>query len=142
MPAYQHTQIGSNMVLILIVVAVGLIGLGVFFSRLTITIEDGSLRAAFGAALTVKSVPLFEIASCQPIRIRWWYGWGIHLTPHGWLYNVAGNLHAWGYPHVFADFRFHMTLSGPLPAALQAPALAALAERYAAVSPPSLLDAV
>ena len=60
MPAYQHTQIGSNMVLILIVVAVGLIGLGVFFSRLTITIEDGSLRAAFGAALTVKSVPLFE----------------------------------------------------------------------------------
>jgi hypothetical protein len=90
MPAYQHTQIGSNMVLILIVVAVGLIGLGVFFSRLTITIEDGSVRAAFGAALTVKSLPLFEIASCQPIRIRWWYGWGIHLTPHGWLYNVAG----------------------------------------------------
>jgi putative phosphonate metabolism protein len=54
----------------------------------------------------------------------------------------TANLHAWGYPHVFADFRFHMTLSGPLPAALQAPALAALAERYATVSPPPLLDAV
>ena len=20
----------------------------------------------------------------------WWYGWGIHLTPYGWLYNVSG----------------------------------------------------
>ena len=20
----------------------------------------------------------------------WWYGWGIHLTPRGWLYNVGG----------------------------------------------------
>jgi hypothetical protein len=23
-------------------------------------------------------------------RNRWWYGWGIRLTPHGWLYNVWG----------------------------------------------------
>jgi len=29
------------------------------------------------------------IAACGPIRIRWWYGWGIHLTPYGWLYNVS-----------------------------------------------------
>ncbi|RKE79409.1 putative phosphonate metabolism protein [Rhizobium sp. AG855] len=25
------------------------------------------------------------------------------------------NLFTWGYPHVFDDFRFHMTLSGPVP---------------------------
>ena len=31
-----------------------------------------------------------EIVACKPIRIRWWYGWGIHLTPYGWLYNVSG----------------------------------------------------
>ena len=37
-----------------------------------------------------KKVPLAEIAACEPIRIRWWYGWGIHLTPYGWLYNVSG----------------------------------------------------
>jgi hypothetical protein len=90
MPIYQHAQIGSTMILILVVVAVGLIALSAFFSRLTITIEDGFLRASFGPGLTVKNVPLSEIASCEPIRIRWWYGWGIHLTPYGWLYNVAG----------------------------------------------------
>jgi putative phosphonate metabolism protein len=27
-----------------------------------------------------------------------------------------GNLDRWGYPYVFEDFRFHMTLTGPLPA--------------------------
>ena len=78
------------MVLILVVVAVALITLGVFFSRLRITIEDGFLCASFGPGLIVKSVPLSDIASCEPIRIRWWYGWGIHLTRYGWLYNIAG----------------------------------------------------
>jgi hypothetical protein len=33
---------------------------------------------------------LAEIVACEPICIRWWYGWGIHLTPYGWLYNVSG----------------------------------------------------
>ena len=37
-----------------------------------------------------KRVRLAEIVGCEPIRIRWWYGWGIHLTPCGWLYNVSG----------------------------------------------------
>ena len=32
-----------------------------------------------------KRVRLAEIVGCEPIRIRWWYGWGIHLTPYGWL---------------------------------------------------------
>ncbi len=40
--------------------------------------------------LICKKIPLAEIAACEPIRIRWWYGWGIHLTLYGWLYNVSG----------------------------------------------------
>jgi hypothetical protein len=35
-------------------------------------------------------VRLSEIVGSKPIRIRWWYGWSIHLTPYGWLYNVSG----------------------------------------------------
>lgn len=54
----------------------------------------------------------------------------------------SDHLHAWGYPHVFEDFRFHMTLSGPLPAALHAPARAALAELYGDIVPPPAVDAV
>ena len=41
------------------------------------------------------------------------------------------NLMRWGYPYVFDEFRFHMTLTGPVPAA-QAPAMAnLLKERFA-----------
>ena len=90
MAVYEHTQSGSAMIALLAFIVVALIATGIIFSRLTITIEDGFLRASFGPGLTVKNVPLSEIASCQPIRIRWWYGWGIHLTRYGWLYNVAG----------------------------------------------------
>jgi hypothetical protein len=108
---YQHTQFGSAIVLGIgaIVLAMvltaafwphlavnllfGAAVLGVsliLFSTLTIAIQEGTLRASFGLGLIRKTVTLAEIASARPIPIRWWYGWGIHLTPHGWLYNVSG----------------------------------------------------
>ena len=62
----------------------------VLFYRLRITIEDETLRASFGPGIIRKKVRLAEIVRCDPIPIRWWYGWGIHLTPYGWLYNVSG----------------------------------------------------
>jgi hypothetical protein len=62
----------------------------VAFYKLTITIDGEALCASFGIGLVRKKVALADIAGCEPIRIRWWYGWGIHLTPYGWLYNVAG----------------------------------------------------
>jgi hypothetical protein len=31
------------------------------------------------------------IASYQVVKNPWYYGWGIRLTPHGWLYNVSGS---------------------------------------------------
>ena len=62
----------------------------VLFYRLRITIEDETLRASFGPGIIRGRVRLAEIVGCEPIRIRWCYGWGIHLTPRGWLYNVSG----------------------------------------------------
>ena len=110
MKNYQHTQFGS-----VIVFGCGAIGLAMLliaafsphpapyllvgavvllscalFSTLTIAIEDGVLRASFGPGLVQKKVRLAEIASVRPIPVRWWYGWGIRLTPRGWLYNVSG----------------------------------------------------
>jgi hypothetical protein len=62
----------------------------VIFCKLTITLDSENLRACFGTRLICNRVRLAEIAACELIRIRWWYGWGIHLTPYGWLYNVSG----------------------------------------------------
>ncbi|MEM9360247.1 MAG: DUF1045 domain-containing protein [Pseudomonadota bacterium] len=50
------------------------------------------------------------------------------------------NLDAWGYPYVFDDFRFHMTLSGRLPDAVQQDALAALRDLYRHVDQPVTFD--
>lgn len=36
--------------------------------------------------------------------------------PDGLTLSQLKNLHQWGYPHVFEDFRFHMTLTGPIEA--------------------------
>ena len=46
--------------------------------------------ASFGLGIIRKRVPVAEIVACEPIRIKWWYSWGIHLTAYGWLYNVSG----------------------------------------------------
>jgi hypothetical protein len=108
---YEHTQIGyaiiGSVLAIVLIASSGLVGSSshgrppliivvillvalVLFYRLRITIEDRSLCASFGIGVIRKKVPLVEIAGCESIRIRWWYGWGIHLTPYGWLYNVSG----------------------------------------------------
>ena len=108
MTRYEHTQIGhviiwSVLAIILIangglighhgpplVVSIILLVCLVLFYKLGITIEDETLRASFGLGIIRKKVRLAEILECEPIRIRWWYGWGIHLTPYGCLYNVSG----------------------------------------------------
>jgi hypothetical protein len=111
---YEHTQIGYLIIFVLfaatvfvaitgiaapsdrgILVTDGIIELillicAIVFSRLTIKIDEETLLACFGIGLICKRVPLSEIVRCESIRIRWWYGWGIHLTPYGWLYNVSG----------------------------------------------------
>jgi hypothetical protein len=109
---YEHTQIGHVIIWSLLIVAVVfaadanfgssayrttlllgcivLLILVALFYKLTIRINNESLCASFGIGIVRKRVPTAEIAACQPIRIRWWYGWGIHLTPYGSLYNVSG----------------------------------------------------
>jgi len=105
---YEHTQVGHviiwSLLAIILIASGGLIGHHappvifsmillaclVLFYRLKVTIESETLCASFGLGIIRKKVRLAEIVGCEPIRIRWWYGWGIHLTPCGWLYNVSG----------------------------------------------------
>ncbi|MDK9696240.1 MAG: DUF1045 domain-containing protein [Siculibacillus sp.] len=48
----------------------------------------------------------------------------------------------WGYPWVFEDFRFHMTLTGPLPAERREPIRAGLAAFLDDVARPLAVDAI
>ena len=49
------------------------------------------VNEGFGPGWIGRSFPLREIRSWTPVTNPWWYGWGIHLTPSGWLYNVGGS---------------------------------------------------
>jgi hypothetical protein len=107
---YEHTQVGHAMIWVLLsgaaiaaaigaifpaawvslVIAVVLLLTIAGFYKLTIKIDNETLCASFGSGLIKKEVPVDDVVACEPIRIWWWYGWGIHFTPYGWLYNIAG----------------------------------------------------
>ncbi len=109
-PHYRHTQFGTVIVLALILAAgftvgmevltgvaplavIGVALMGVFlalFFSLTVEIDATHLTFRFGIGLIRQRIPLAEIVAAKPVRNTWLYGWGIHRTPHGWLYNVSG----------------------------------------------------
>lgn len=51
-------------------------------------------------------------------------------------------LDAWGYPYVFEDFRFHMTLTGSLPEDRRDAVRSALEAAYATIAAPFAVDAL
>ena len=107
---YKHTQIGYFMIVcgaIALVIALeiffrkatvtsmlgGLAAIFVIiglFATLTVEIRDGLLRFRFGLGLIRKKLKIAEIESCEVVRNPWYYGWGIHATGKGWVYNVSG----------------------------------------------------
>ncbi|HTO79166.1 MAG TPA: hypothetical protein VMJ31_05250 [Methylocystis sp.] len=74
----------------LLLVVAATIVFGMLFSSLTIEITESELVWFFGPRVLKKRIALSEIASAAPVRNKWWWGFGVHLTPRGWLYNVHG----------------------------------------------------
>ncbi|MFH1639894.1 MAG: hypothetical protein ABIB93_06280 [Chloroflexota bacterium] len=71
-------------------VSILLVGSLIVFSSLKVIIWDDVLEIQFGPGPIRKKFPLSEIVSCQTVKIPWYYGWGVRLTPRGWLYRVSG----------------------------------------------------
>ena len=85
---YTVARLGPHPILWL---AIGIAVIGVFsLSSMTIEADQNRLTFWFGFGCPRRSFPLAEIQSWTAVRNPWWYGWGIHLTPQGWLYNVGG----------------------------------------------------
>lgn len=86
--AYTLARFGPNPFLWLgVVLAV----LGVFtLSSMTIEVDQNRFAFWFGPGWIGRSFRMTEIRAWAVVTNPWWYGWGIHLTPHGWLYNVGG----------------------------------------------------
>ena len=72
------------------VVAILLVLFTWLFSSLKIEVNEENLVFWFGPGWWRKVIPLQEVTGCRSVKNPWWYGWGIHLTPRGWIYNVSG----------------------------------------------------
>jgi hypothetical protein len=114
-PDYRHTQIGTltrwflggGAVLagafavglagadpiasaILAATAVILLLVAWLFSSLTVAVGPEEVAVRFGPGLVRKTFAVSELHEARAVRNSWWYGWGVRLTPRGWLYNVSG----------------------------------------------------
>jgi hypothetical protein len=70
--------------LLLVLIIVGL------FGSLAVAVDHESVRLRFGAGLIRKRIPIARISDCRIVRNKWYYGWGIRLTPRGWMWNISG----------------------------------------------------
>ncbi len=109
---YQHTQIGKIIWLALLIafagsiIAVAFAGaaavltltvagllillIGWIFGSLTVEVAGGDLSWWFGPGFWKKRVAADQIETCETVRNKWWWGWGIRYYGKGWLYNVSG----------------------------------------------------
>jgi hypothetical protein len=109
-PVYHHTQVGYVIIAALAFGAVaplaaatvqplrvgmlfvaGLLLLClVLFPTLTTTVYRDRVTCHFGVGVVHRSIALADIASVSVVRNSWLAGWGVRLTPTGWLWNVSG----------------------------------------------------
>ena len=107
---YRYTQFGTLVVwsvgpVILLILAIGMgtgwhplvivvaavmAGALFLFHSLTVEVTERLVAIRFGRGLVRKSFPVHAIRESRTVRNRWYYGWGIRWTPHGWLFNVSG----------------------------------------------------
>ncbi len=60
------------------------------FYALTVQVTPDELIVAFGPGIIRRSIRVTDIKDARAVRNKWWYGWGIRLTPYGWMFNVYG----------------------------------------------------
>ena len=110
MSRYRHTQFGTLAVVLigailifetllaaligwhwLFLIVIGLMGsLLLAFHSLTVFVDHERVAVKFGWGPFGKSYPVDQIRDARAVTNRWYYGWGIRLTPHGWLFNISG----------------------------------------------------
>jgi hypothetical protein len=111
MPRYLHRQIATPILVALgfalvgtiaamvavpearlwmTVVLVTLVIVGMVSGTLTTSVDNHSIRVAFGSGFIRRTFALSSVKRATAVRNKWYYGWGIRLTPHGWMFNVSG----------------------------------------------------
>jgi hypothetical protein len=62
----------------------------VLFGWLVVDVDRERIDVRFGVGLIRRRIDVADVRRWEKIRTRVWWGWGLHWTPSGWLYNVSG----------------------------------------------------
>lgn len=106
---YRNTQLGTAILVTLAVVAAILLvvtalrpsgvsvvavlvlaAIALGFGSLTVDVSQRRIQCWFGPGIARRNFDLAAVESVEIVRNRWFYGWGIRITPQGWMYNVSG----------------------------------------------------
>ncbi|MGE0359427.1 MAG: hypothetical protein AB7H93_03265 [Vicinamibacterales bacterium] len=108
LPAYRHTQVGPWLPLVGAATAVAagalsgswrgalpilaiILVVWSLFGTLTTAVDGDAATCAFGPIpLIRKRLAIADIRGATAIRTSPLWGWGLRLTPRGWLWNVSG----------------------------------------------------
>ncbi|HEX2996829.1 MAG TPA: hypothetical protein VHP14_18555 [Anaerolineales bacterium] len=111
MDKYKHTQIGYVLIIafsaamLLIIslmfttadfnlVPIFVLGFMILclalFATLAVEVDEQSINLRFGVGVIRKRFMLQDIEAYRAVKNPWYYGWGIHVIPHGWIFNVSG----------------------------------------------------
>ena len=64
--------------------------LGFAMSKLTTSVDDQAVRAAFRWGRPERVIPLADIGAARVVRNKWWYGLGVRVIPGATMFNVWG----------------------------------------------------
>lgn len=83
---------GSGRVTVILAVAAVLpaVFIAWVFSAMTVTVTDDEVEVRFRLGWPHRSVKRRNIASHEPVRSPWWYGFGLRFIPGGFMWNVWG----------------------------------------------------
>ena len=62
----------------------------VLFYKLTIIADERAIRIVYGIGLVKRTIRPDRILNTKVIKLPWYTGIGIRLTPYGWLYSING----------------------------------------------------
>jgi hypothetical protein len=64
--------------------------LGLMLYKLTVEVKGTTLRLSYGIGLISLKFEIDELEETEIIRVPWYYGIGIRITPKGMLYSING----------------------------------------------------
>jgi hypothetical protein len=82
---------GDAVAILLVVAFLAFVGfIMVAFNKMQVIVDDQQVVVHFRWGWPERRYSLADVHRVDVVRNKWWYGFGIRLTPHGWMYNVWG----------------------------------------------------